>query len=239
MGVFVVRFFSFIFGVCLTAMSYAKQYPVKLGQSTVVIDVEQRGVGKAFIHVHQNERTALKAAQKVVSTEGGSILTLRHGGGRNITFMLNGQYYEFDPNRIFTETGIQKTLSMHGAYSREAHQQVKLFADTIKRLLPPGKVVAVHNNESYSLKNYLPGHDLEHDAASFYQDHEQFHRNFYLVTQEDDYERLKTLRFNSVLQALNATDDGSLSVYLAGRSYVNVEAGYDQLEQQINMLKHA
>ena len=65
------------------------------------------------------------------------------------------------------------------------------------------------------------------------------YRNFYVVTKKNDYVRLKGLNFNSIWQALNATDDGSLSVYLAKRNYVNVEAGFDQLTAQIDMLKYA
>lgn len=45
--------------------------------------------------------------------------------------------------------------------------------------------------------------------------------------------------FNGVLQKASATDDGSLSVYLAKREYINVEAGYDQLKEQIHMLLNA
>jgi hypothetical protein len=41
------------------------------------------------------------------------------------------------------------------------------------------------------------------------------------------------------LQAQHATDDGSLSVYLADLDYINVEAGYDQLAAQIKMLQLA
>ncbi|HEL8628750.1 TPA: protein tyrosine phosphatase, partial [Legionella pneumophila] len=59
------------------------------------------------------------------------------------------------------------------------------------------------------------------------------------VTKLSDYLRLKMQGFNGVLQKPSATDDGSLSVYLAKRDYINVEAGYDQLAEQIKMLLHA
>ena len=59
------------------------------------------------------------------------------------------------------------------------------------------------------------------------------------MTRYYDFQRLKQLRYNTILQAPAATDDGSLSVYLAHREYVNVEAGYGQLLAQIDMLKWA
>ena len=218
---------------------HGNNHSVTLGDSTVIIQQQQNGPGKSFIHLHQNEITALKAAKVVVRTAGGSILTLIHPGGRNIVFHLHQKRYEFDPNRIFTDVGIKKTLVQFGHYTPEAHVEVKKLADRIKRLLPKGKIIAVHNNESYSLKNYFPGQDLASDAQAFNMHAQNHYRNFYLVTKQNDYFRLKKLKFNSIWQAPRATDDGSLSIYLAGNHYINVEAGYDQLAAQINMLKHA
>ena len=105
--------------------------------------------------------------------------------------------------------------------------------------MPNGKIIAVHNNESYSLKNYLPGRPLAADARALNINAQHFYRNFYFLTQKNDYLRLKKLNFNSILQARHASDDGSLSVYLAQRGYINVEAGYDQLAAQIKMLQFA
>jgi hypothetical protein len=51
--------------------------------------------------------------------------------------------------------------------------------------------------------------------------------------------RLKTDGFNGILQKNSATDDGSLSIFLAKGNYINVEAGYNQLTEQTKMLLHA
>jgi len=218
---------------------YANNYPVKLGDQTVIIHQEHHNKGKNFIHVHQNEKTALKAARKVIESQGGSLMTLIHSGGRNIVFYLHHKRYEFDPNRIFTDRGIKKTLMKYGNYSSEAHRAVKKLATKIIALLPQGKLIAVHNNRSYSLKNYLPGKQLARDAHALNYPAKRHHRNFFLVTKKKDYMRLKHLRLNSVLQRRHPTDDGSLSVYFSQKNYINVEAGYDQLPQQIKMLKKA
>ena len=220
-------------------MAEAAQYPVMLGGTTVIIKKERYGRGKNFVHLHQNETTALKAAKAVVKEHGGSLLTLVHPGGRNIVFHLHQRRYEFDPNRIFTDVGIRKTLAQFGGYTREASAEVKKLSNKIKRLLPRGKIIAVHNNESYSIRDYFPGRQMSADARHLYFDEENHFRNFYLVTKSQDYHRLIKLKFNGVLQAHNAIDDGSLSIYLSKRHYINVEAGYDQLAAQIQMLKHA
>lgn len=231
--------FIWLFLVACLNSAYASNYSIKVGNTRVIIQSQQHGKGKAFIHVHQNETTALKAAKAVIKNQGGSLLTLIHPGGRNIVFYLNHKRYEFDPNRIFTNRGIKKTLTQHGRYSPAAQAEVKKLANKIKVLLPKGKVIAVHNNKSYSLKDYLPGHKLTADARAFHFNQRHNYRNFYVVTQKIDYIRLKKLQFNSIWQASHATDDGSLSVYLSNKGYVNVEAGYNQLNTQINMLKKA
>jgi hypothetical protein len=218
--------------------TYAMNHIVMVGDEKVDIK-HSIGKGKTFIHLHHNEKTALKAAQAVIQQEGGSLIALEHSGGRNIVFHLNNQRYEFDPNRIFTDMGIKKTLMDFSHYSTGAHQEVNKLANKIKQLLPKGKVVAVHNNSSYSLRDYLPGKSLEHDAQAIHHVPEKYYRNFYLVTKSSDFLRLKSKGYNGVLQKPSATDDGSLSVYLAKNDYVNVEAGYDQLVEQIKMLQHA
>ena len=218
---------------------YALNHSVKLGGSTVVIQQQKHGKGNVFVHLHQNEKTALRAAKVVIRAEGGSLLTLTHAGERNIVFHLHNKRFEFDPNRIFTQVGIRKTLKQFGNYTLEAHAEVNKLAHKIKILLPKGKIIAVHNNKSYSLKDYFPGKGLAADAHALNVNAQEHYRNFYLVTKKNDYVRLKKLKFNSVWQAHDALDDGSLSVYWVRGDYINVEAGYDQLAAQINMLKYA
>lgn len=216
----------------------AVNHKVMVGDQVVVVKHIQ-GAGKTYVHVHHNEQTALKAAQAVRRQDGASLITLVHSGGRNIVFHLNHERFEFDPNRIYTDTGIKKTLTQYSRYTPQAHREVKKLANQITTLLPDGKVIAVHNNSSYSLKDYLPGHELASDAKKLHMSPDNYYRNFYLVTQLKDYLRLKINGFNGILQKQSATDDGSLSVYLAKRDYINVEAGYDQLAEQIRMLRYA
>ena len=235
-----LRSISFLLSLVIAGFCFGANYPVQLGEDVVTIQVIENGPGKVFLHVHQNETTALAAAKKIIEEQHGQVITLKHRGHRNIQFKLNHQKYEFDPNRIFTDKGIKKTLSNFGPYNQSAHAEVKKLAYQIKKLLPEsGKIIAVHNNRHYSLKDYLPGHHLEKDAKSYHYVDKSHYRNFFLVTQEYDYTRLKSLQFNSILQSSNATDDGSLSVYLATRNYVNVEAGFNELQAQIDMLRQA
>lgn len=210
-----------------------------LGDAKVVIQLENYGPGKVFVHVHANETTALEAARRIARSNGGKVVTLIHVKERDVHFHLNGRAYTFDPNRIYTRLGIQKTLKMHGCYDAKAAHVVANFAKKVLATIPSGKVVAVHNNKGYSLRAYLPHHLLAADCQKIYLKGRSNYRNFFLVTQRHDFYRFKTLGFNVVHQARHVCDDGSLSVALAQRHYVNVEAAFGELHQQMNMIAHA
>ncbi len=212
---------------------------VYLGNTPVKVVKYSHGRGKNFVHVHQNEKTAKRAALTYIRHHGGSLLTLVHPGERHIAFVLRHQRYEFDPNRIFTDKGIKKTLSAESHYSPAAAIEVKKLAKTIVRLLPKGKVIAVHNNRDYSMSYYFPGHELAGDVKAIQGRHAHTYRNFYLVTQKRSFLRLQRLKQNVVWQADDVQDDGSLSVYLASRDYVNVEAAYAAFVEQLKMLRLA
>ena len=214
-----------------------EKIPVKLGNTTVNNNKKKVGNGTSFIHLHQNETTALKAIKTVIKNHGGSFITLKHNGDRNIVFKLHGKNYEFDPNRIFSKVGIKHTLDEYSNYDFVAYKEVKKLSKKIKALLPTkGKIVAVHNNQSYSLQDYLPGNTLAKDASLLKIHKNRDYRNFYLTTQKSEYQKLANKKHNIILQSNKATDDGSLSIYLAKRNYINVEAGYDNLKDQIVML---
>lgn len=232
----------FVILILINTITYAKDrlYPVRLGDTIVTISQESNGPGKFFIHVHANEISALKAARDSIKKEGGTVITLKHKKSRNIEFTLNNKKYIFDPNRIFTNNGIKNTLSNLSNYSPEAHKEVQKLAEKLISLIPKsGKIIAVHNNSEYSLHNYLPGNSLENEAKLLHVNNKNSYRNFYLITQKVDFLRLSKKNFNAVLQAPKAIDDGSLSIRLSNREYINVEAGHNQLSAQKTMLKNS
>jgi hypothetical protein len=212
---------------------------VYLGSTKVKLVQYSKGKGKQFVHVHESENTAKRAALTYVKCHGGRLLTLVHNGDRNITFVLRHQRYAFDPNRIFTKAGIRATLRLQSHYSPAAVIEVEKLAKAILRSIKPGKVIAVHNNKEYSIAEYFKGHSLSKEARAVHYRRKNTYRNFYLVTRYATYRRLKRLGFNVVWQARRAGNDGSLSVRLAKRDYVNVEAAYGAFSKQLRMLRFA
>lgn len=167
------------------------------------------------------------------------MITLIHEKNRLVRFSVRGQACEFDPNRVFTPKGIQENLRLYGCDSLENRVWVSRFAHQFLAFIPPGKVIAVHNNKQYSLKYYLPNQSLESDAEKLNINPKVYYRNFFIVTREKDFNFFKHEGFNVVLQSPAVKDDGSLSVLFANRQYINVEAGYGELFYQMRMLQTA
>lgn len=215
---------------------------IPLGDSTVVIAVHQNADSPfSMLVLHDNENTAVEAGQAFLEAHGGRLVELRAQGERRVAFALDGEQYDFDPNRIFTEVGVRATLEP--AASDEAVFATRLFADTLLAVYsPPDAIVTLHNNtpDNYSALSYAPGGEFESDAEAVHLEEGVDPDDFFFVTDENLYDALRADDFNVVLQNnAGVTDDGSLSVWAAQNDllYVNVEAEHGHLEQQKGMIE--
>ncbi len=200
--------------------------------------------GLTYVNVHNDERTAVEAGLVVIGRHGGRVFELQHGGVRNITFSIDGTTYVFDPNRMFTEAGVRKTLSDLGRFSEAALQSVCAFAEEVLAsfdLDRRGAVVTLHNTMSglFSAESYRAGGEYAQDVAAVAVHDGADPFDFFFVTEGAVHEALAAAGFNSVLQDNERTrDDGSLSIRAAreGLAYANAEARLGHLEAQIDML---
>jgi len=221
-----------------------------IGSTEVRVRVYSKGHGQTYFAPHYSETTAVAAAMSIINAKdgGGTLVQIIHGTGhpRNVTFTLKGVTYSFDPNRMFTDAGIQKSLEFVGhRYSKEAHSAVASFAWVVREHLnmakvPGGTMIAIHNNSGgYSLDSYLPGEFFGKEAPKINRNPARSPSDFYFVTTEALYETLRAKKYNVALQNTAAmTDDGSLSVYCAqhGVPYVNIEARQGHFKEQVDML---
>lgn len=225
----------------------AQRYlPHMLGDTLVTIRIIENGHGYTYVSLHENESTSLAVASDLVARDGGRIVALSHGGERSVSFRLGGTLYQFDPNRIFSDAGIRRTLTEWGAsYSEQAHALVRELANSIKRELGlsglrGGMLVALHNNTNgaYSVGSYEEGGLYASSAQEVFVG-EGDNDNFFLVTNAQVFAHLKEAGFSVVLQSSSAPDDGSLSIYAArlGLSYVNPEAQHGHTSEQRRMLE--
>lgn len=223
-----------------------KEYQLKIGENFVKIVVSKtaaRSPNFAYFNMHDNENTAVEAAMETIQKYGGVLIELRNDNRRMVNFSIQGKQFTFDPNRIFTPVGIEKTLKQNGEYSIAAAREVNNFAVQLKLLLKDFQlIIAMHNNtdENYSLKSYEDIDDLGKDVKFFNENPMLDADDFFYVTEAKFFQFLKLKNQNVALQDNeNVTDDGSLSVYCGKNKikYLNVESQHGHLNEQIKMLE--
>ncbi|MET0463160.1 MAG: hypothetical protein ABW007_08395 [Chitinophagaceae bacterium] len=218
----------------------------QVGDKKIALKTWRYGAAQKYviINLHHNEITAIDAAQKVLSTSGGTMVYIENEQERIISFRIGNNLFRFDPNRIFTDAGIHKTLhKLSGRVTPGAIRAVREFATFVKSKLPAtvSVVIAVHNNEDgdLSVDSYGKDGDLRREASQVHATPGHDADNFFLTTDVSLFRKLKAAGYNAVLQHnKRVTNDGSLSVYygLKKKRYVNVEAETGALDMQQEMI---
>lgn len=224
----------------------------KLGDRTIHIKTYYYGNSKniVYINLHDDEVTSVNAAKRLLQMESGILIKIDNFKTRNIKFKLEGKYYTFDPNRIFSRIGIIQTLTMFGRVNMKAVDEIDKFAQRILSLIPPKPacIIALHNNTNgkFSINSFLPGQIREHDAKDLSVNQDEDPDDIFLTTDSILFRKLADDRYNSIYQDNeNAKKDGSLSIYCGEKNirYVNCETqhGHDiQYQQMIQLVsRHA
>ncbi|HLT47371.1 MAG TPA: hypothetical protein VK002_09100 [Rubricoccaceae bacterium] len=217
-------------------------FALTLGGTPVEVAVHDAGPGLALLVLHDDENTAVEAGQAFVEAHGGRLVELRAQGERRVAFTLDGRAFSVDPNRIFTDAGVRRTLEADSAHAG-AVALARLFGDALVAVYAPDAfVVTLHNNTpgDYSALSYAEGGAYARDAEAIHLEDGADPDDFFFVTERALFDILAAGGFNVVLQDnRGVTDDGSLSVWAAraGLPYVNVEAEHGHLEAQLRMLE--
>lgn len=207
---------------------------------------DTRRPGHTLLALHDNENDAVIAARAFVDAHGGRLIEMRADGTRHVTLDADPSPVIFDPNRVFTDTGLRRTLADHGTRVDDASlHATRVFADDVQRAIAFDTamlLIAVHNNTdgNYAASHYAPGSPLALDAAAVHLPRSADPDDFYLVTTRALYDALVPTGYPVVLQDnARATDDGSLSIHAARRgvAYVNVEAQHGHAAVQRAMLE--
>jgi len=161
----------------------------------------------------------------------------------NPTRVIQAGRLTFDPNRMFTEVGLERNLVRLNPQAsveerRRVHKMVGNDREKLLRALTPpsnGLLTVVHNNSrGYSVKDEVEiSNDFSIPAPGEPND-------FMLCTVASDFAILKRSSFNVVLQnEAKGDDDGSLSRLAAARRirYVNIEAARGRDAAQRAMLE--
>jgi hypothetical protein len=229
----------------LPALDEVARREVLVGDTVVTLVTSERHPGGLrFVSLHENERTAVVAARAVLQQHAGRLIELRSRRTRLVTFRIGGTPHVFDPNRIFTDVGLEKTLRRYSVWSRDAQAAVTVLRDAVLETFADARdrpVVALHNNGAgtYSINQYRRRGSHETDAADVAVNAARQPDEFFLVTTQALFAALRDAGFNVVLQSDRPTDDGSLSVWFQreARPYVNVEARHGRTAEQVRMLQ--
>lgn len=215
------------------------------GLESLEICVEDSGrEGPAWVHLHEDEQTALAAAREAVVVYGGHLVYLRHAGTRNVVVFQDSISHRVDPNRMFSAAGVDSSLQrINGVMAPEAKAAALRLAEAYieaGRLESATYLITLHNNGdgAFAVSSYLPEGNYASEAADVASFDEHDPDDFYIVTQASDFAYLAEGRYNVVRQATSPTDDGSLSVWAASRGirYVNIEAQHGHAEVQRGMM---
>ncbi len=214
---------------------------LKIGETDVQVVIYKTSTSTPiYFRPHENESTSSDATKETLKKHGGTFVELKSKGERLISFSLKNVSYTFDPNRIFTAVGIQKTLKQYGRYTQEAEKEVSNFVTALfsRFLTDKSLIVAVHNNTDKGSLSVL-SYKNSPEAASVNINPARDADDFFYVTNAEHFRLLKEKGFNVVLQnTARVADDGSLSVYCGrqGIAYINVESEHGHLQQQIEMM---
>jgi hypothetical protein len=217
-----------------------------LAGNIVPIKIKQYGerADVVFINLHDDETTSVDAAKRVLEEYGGLLIEVENNAQRNIRFKLGRYFFKVDPNTIFSEEGINKSLEQFGRTSGKAVDEVEKFGQRIIQLIPEETtcIISLHNNtpELFSVMEYAAGSKRSVDSKKVFINTEQDADDFFLTTDNNLYEKLADKGFNTILQDnKNCTEDGSLSVYCGRKDirYINCETEHGKTEQYYEMMK--
>jgi hypothetical protein len=242
-GVALVSFILLL--LCIISFSADEERYFSLGSKKCTLRETVTKPGAiTFIALHDNENTAVEAFHSWTDELNINLLELHQRDDRYLAYQIGAKVYSFDPNQMFTEEGIVKTLHRNNAiYPKELEYRIKQFADSLLSLfidtLKQKYTIAIHNNteESFSVMTYKNSGNANQVFIAKEEDID----DFFIVTDSSDFEYFKFLNQNVVWQSEQAEDDGSLSVYCQknGVPYINIEAQHGHLAKQIDMIKLA
>lgn len=210
-----------------------------------------------WLAIHNNESDAIRAMNWAAEKYGGKaiqVLNRRRGLQRALKGGYGRYVYVYDPNRIFTNLGIIKTVLHYNVYyarrsrrsRRILRRVVRNLAYTVRRkflksfsLSRKRYMIALHNNMSsgkVSINQY-------HKKKGYYIFQNPFEdpKNFVLTIRYKDFKILAKQGLNVVYQAKagRKQNDGSLSYYChkKGFLYLNIETRFGKLEDQKRIIK--
>ncbi|HKG07200.1 MAG TPA: hypothetical protein VKB19_12110 [Pedobacter sp.] len=224
------------------AASFSHYFPQK---SVDVVKSAYKKSSLSFLVLHDDENTGVEAAHDFCAINGGSITELKYGNERNISFGSKNVRFSFDPNQIFNNAGVLKTLKKYSISrpSVATVNKIRSLAFSLLNAYNPdslGYIITLHNNTDgrFSIASYAQDKLLKGIADSIYINPEMDQDDFVLVTEPAFFNYLKSKSVSSILQSESARD-GSLSVYAQMNKipYINIEVQDGHREEHLRLIQ--
>ncbi|MCS7041218.1 MAG: hypothetical protein N2036_13285 [Bryobacteraceae bacterium] len=191
-----------------------------------------------LLRIHGDEETARQAVELLLDSVEGEAWIVD-----SRTRLVEFRGFQIDPNRMFSRAGAERNLwrlnpeAAPGGIAAALDALDSCRDAMLRALMPPpgGLWIAAHNNG--------PGYSMETEAPisrKIHRPQPDMPRDFFLFTEEKDYQIAEKGPYNAVLQDRpGGEDDGSLSRWCAaaGIRYVNVEAAHGKLDKQLDMIR--
>lgn len=240
-----VNLFIFTSGTCFMQSLSETTHTLYLGEEKVWVDIYERsGAGITLLNLHDNENTAVEAGLAFIEKYGGRLIELRHGRGREIVVRVDGVLHRFDPNRMFSDFGLKKSLEYFQISSDEVFSISATFRDSLINLFAIHEetvVIAIHNNTSdkMTINDFRAGEWYGNDTREVFINPHHDSDNFFVVTQQDLYTALAERGYNVALRAENPPDRGMLMDYCVrfGVLNITVETEHGKRVEQEKMLE--
>ncbi len=225
------------------------QTSLKIVDNPIQVNLEQYGESSpwTFIHLHDSEPSSLAAARQIIPLTGGQLIKIVNKGKRNLSFTYRNRPWIIDPNRIYSDTGIQLNLQELQRWNQDPKMvsSIQSFGSNLLGLIPKKTscIISLHNNTDgfFSINDYLPGGRRARDARKVFMDRLQDPDDIVITTDSLIYEHMAAACYNTIWQNTETVrQDGSLSVYCGLRNirYVNIETQHGQVGQYVRMLAH-
>ena len=200
--------------------------------------------GFTFVSLHDDENTAAQVAREYIAREGGRLVELRHGRGRNVAIRHDGHKHWFDPNRMFTTEGLSRSLAYFLALSDRNLETALAFAGAIERIInvqPGGTIISMHNNtdDHLNINDYRKGglYGANTREISIGNGHDT--DDYFFTNDKAVFRALADSGYHAALMEESPPDDMGSLAFLAlrmGAHYIVIEAQHGHLASQREML---
>jgi hypothetical protein len=210
-----------------------------LSNKPIFITQESSGIPKnTYIHVHENESAAYSATKDFLNENSWNLISLHQNKERFLRFEIidndsNKIFIRVDPNRIFDDENLNKTI-----IERNAHIEASLLPIAFEKGIflrnyiiskiintSPKNIIWIHTNKLLNINDYL-------NKTSFVYINVNMPANSFIqTTNKDDWLKIKALNLNC-LYFEGQENDWSLSDFCIREkySYFTVESWENDTE---------